>query len=67
MKSIGPDGYVKGQWFQLDLTDWTSAAKRHGYSRSQGPAVQVVSFSNDRYTVVDANGYRFRAYAFELR
>lgn len=58
-KTIGPDGAVTGHWYHLDLTAYRG--DRHGYLRAQGPAVQVVSYRNGKYAVVDANGFRFRA------
>ena len=63
--NVGPDGFALDQWVTLDLTCFPKA-KRHGYSNSEGVAVQIVFYRGDRYTVRDANGFTFRAYASEL-
>lgn len=59
------DKLAIGTWVTLDLTCF-SKAKRHGYSDAQGVAVRVIGYRADRYTVEDANGFRFRALLSEL-
>ena len=63
--NVGPDGFTGGEWATLDMTCFPKS-KRHGYSNSQGVAVQIVSFRAGRYTVRDENGFTFRALASEL-
>ena len=63
--AVGPDGFTVGEWARLDLTCFPKS-KRQGYSNSQGPAVQIVSYRAGRYTVRDANGFTFRACVSEL-
>lgn len=48
---IGPHGYEHNEWVTSDLTEYRG--QRHGYSRSQSPAVQVKSHRAGHYTCHD--------------
>ena len=63
--TVGPDGFTRGQWVTLDVTS-LPREERHGYNHSHALAVRIVRYVNDKYTVTDACGFSFRAYASDL-